>query len=253
MKVILNILTHGDELIGLKVAEELKKLKISDDIFQVHIANKEAYEKGIRFIDKDLNRSFPGNPNGCYEEKLATKIFPIIEDADIVFDIHSTTSGLKDAVIVTKLDSKTQKYLDIISPKYVLFMAFSKSNALISNAKVGLAFEYGRENDIKVLNNIVNDIKKVLAHLGLIDNVKLLKRKTKYFKINETVEKPKNFKLMQSIKNFKIVKKGEPYAYLNNKFLKAKKDFYPILFGENNYETIFGFRGIEIKRNFKNN
>lgn len=247
MKIVLNILTHGNELIGLKVASELQKLNIANDILKVHIANKEAYKKGVRFIDKDLNRSFPGNIKGNYEEKLAIKISPIIKNADIVLDIHSTTSGLQDAVIITKLDRETQKYLDIISPKYVLLMAGNKSDALISQAKVGLAFEYGNENNPKVVTKIINDIKTLLAALGLIEDVKSLKRKTNYFKIEKEVLKPIGYKLLPTIKNFKLIKKGEKFAKLNDNYLKAKKDFYPILFGEENYETIFGFEGIKIK------
>ncbi len=247
MKIILNILTHGNELIGLKVALELKKLKI-DNILKVNIANKKAYKRKVRFIDQDLNRSFPGNENGNYEEKLAAKMLPKIKEADIVFDIHSTTSNLKDAVIITKLDKETQELLDVISPKYVLYMAGNKDNALISNAKIGIAFEYGNDNNSKVLIKIVNDIKKVLAHFKLIEEVSVIKRKTRYFKIDKEVKKPEGYTLLASIKNYQLVKKGDKFAQLNKEYLVADEDFYPILFGDNNYHDIFGFKGIKINK-----
>ena len=151
MKIILNILTHGDEEIGLKVAKEIKKLNIVEKFFSIQIANEKAAKLSKRFIDQDLNRSFPGKSNGNYEQRLASKLLPVIKSADIVLDIHSTTSNLKDALIVTKLDKETLKYIKIIQPKYALLMNITKSNALISNAKVGLAFEYGKDKNVRVI------------------------------------------------------------------------------------------------------
>ena len=41
--------------------------------------------------------------------------------------------------------------LNAVKPKYVLYMSMNKQNALISSAKVGLAFEYGKDNDKSVI------------------------------------------------------------------------------------------------------
>src|SRR3989344_3478812 len=75
--------------------------------------------------------------------------FYLIKSADIVIDIHSTTSELRDALIVTKLNNKIKEYVYIISPKYLLVMNATKKTVLISHAKIGLAFEYGKDNDPK--------------------------------------------------------------------------------------------------------
>jgi succinylglutamate desuccinylase len=248
MKIMLNILTHGDEIIGLKVAKELKKLKISKDILTINIANKKAYKLKTRCIDSDLNRSFPGNKNGNYEERLAYKLNNIIKEYDIVFDIHSTTSSLKDALIVTKFNKDTQELIDVISPKYLLFMNIFKDNALLSNAKIGIGFEYGNNDDVQVLSNIVTDIKKVLAHLNIIDKFDYKKRKTKYFKIDNSVIKPVEYKLLPNIENYRLIKKGTIYATDGKDCLIADRNFYPILFGEKTYANIFGFEGIKIKK-----
>ena len=62
IKIILNILTHGDETIGLHVAEELQKLNINKKNFKINIANSKAYKLKKRCIDSDLNRGV--NPYG---------------------------------------------------------------------------------------------------------------------------------------------------------------------------------------------
>lgn len=247
MKIILNILTHGDERIGLKVAKEIQKININRNTLTVQIANSKAFKLRKRFIDQDLNRSFPGKKAGNYEEKLACKLSAAIKSADLVLDIHSTRSELKDAIIVTKLDSETLKYIKAIQPKYVLIMDATKNNALISQAKIGIAFEYGKDNDPDVLKKIVSDIKRLFCHIGLID-IKLRKRRraTHYFNVMSEVTKQKGYKLLKKIKNYKLVRKGEAFATNGKDYLVAEDNFYPILFGESNYKDIFGFKSKRI-------
>jgi succinylglutamate desuccinylase len=245
MKIILNILTHGDERIGLGVAKAIQKLNIDKNILTIQIANKKAFDLKKRFIDQDLNRSFPGKKNGNHEEKIAHKLLPMIRSADIVIDIHSTKSGLKDAIIVTKLNNKTLQCINAMQPKHVLVMSATKNNALISQAKIGIAFEYGKDNDPNVLKNIITDIKRLFCHIGIIHNMKLSKRKrtTHYFNIISEVKKPKGYKLLNKIKNYNLIRKGEIFATNGKEYLVAEKDFYPILFGNKNYKECFGFMG----------
>lgn len=247
MKIILNVLTHGDERIGLRVIKEIEKLNIDKNVLLTHIANKKAFRLQKRFIDQDLNRSFPGIKNGNYEQRLAYKISPTIKSADVVIDIHSTKSGLKDSVIVTKLNKDTKKYIEAIQPKYVLVMNVTKNTALISQAKIGLAFEYGKSSDPDTLKKVVRDIKKIFCHLGIID-IKSPKRKisTQYFNVFSFVPKPRGYKLLKNIRNYKLIRKDKQFATDGKKFLRADEDFYPILFGESNYKDIFGFKGKKI-------
>ncbi len=245
MKIVLNILTHGDETIGLAVAKEIKKNKILQGTLLVHIANKLAHKRKRRFIDEDLNRAFPGRAKGNHEQRLAHKILPLITSADIVIDIHSTKSDLKDAVIITALHKKTREYIEVINPKYVLLMNATKKNALISNAKVGIAFEYGKNGDKRALKKIVRDIERLLAYLQMISKKYTTeKAKTKWFDVHSTVPKEKGMRVLPNIQNYKLVKKNSVYATLGKEKIKATEDFYPILFGSGKtYKDIFGFAG----------
>ncbi len=247
MKIILNIATHGDEKIGYKVLEEMEKLNTDKNIFAIQIANKKASDLNQRCVDQDLNRSFPGKKDGNHEERLAYRLSPIIKSADVVIDIHSTTSQLRDAVIVTKLDRKTLDYVKSIQPKYLLIMNATKNNALISQAKIGIGFEYGKDNQPRTLKETVLGIKRLFKHLGLIDS-KLPKRKvvTNCFNVTSSVKKPLGYTLLKGIKNYQLVSSGTVYATNGKEDLVAKKDFYPILFGEKKYKDIFGFSGKKI-------
>lgn len=247
MKIILNIGTHGDERIGLSVAKEIKKLHISNKILTIQIANKKAFEKGKRFIDQDLNRSFPGKVKGNYEEMLAYKLLPTIKSADIVIDIHSTKSELKDTLIVTKLNTKTLACIEAIKPKRLLLMSATKNSALISRAKIGIGFEYGRDNDARVLHSTVVGIKRLLQHLAVLQATTLTTTGvTDYYNVTSIVPKPPHYKLLKKIKNYKLVRKGSRYARKRSEYLTAEEDFYPILFGEKSYKDYFGFKGIKM-------
>lgn len=242
MKVVLNILTHGDEVVGLKVAREIEKLKIKSGELVIHRANELAHKRKKRFIDQDLNRSFPGNKKGNHEQKLAAKILPLIKSADVVIDIHSTTSGLKDALIVTRVNKKTREYVEVITPKYLLYMRATRNNALMSEAKIGLAFEYGSNGDREALKEVNAAIKRLLAHLGMIDEKPVRqKRDTLWLDVYKMVPKEKGATLLKSVKNYRLVKKGAKYGTIRGKEIRAREDFYPVLFGEKNYNDIFGF------------
>jgi len=244
--ILINILTHGDELIGLKVKKELEKVEIINGVLEFNVANEKAYKEKKRFIDSDLNRVFPGNPKGNYEEKMAHKLLPKIKKADLVIDIHSTISDLKDALIITKLNKRTSEVIKVINPKYLLWMNISRKNALISNAKVGVAFEYGKDKDKKTLNKTVGDIKKILKHFNMIKGLSSKnKLKTKSFKINKSIYKKNGQELDSKIKNYKFVRKGQIISS-NKEILKAPENFYPILFSSNGYDDIFGFLGKKI-------
>lgn len=142
-----------------------------------------AFKAGKRFIDQDLNRSFPGKKDGNHEQKLAFNIVKKLKRYDIVFDIHSTKSELKDALIVTKLNMHTKEIIKKINPKYLLHMKITGQKALISHARIGIAFEYGKEKDMRVVNKIVSDIYKAVQ-VG-----KREAKRTEYFEINSSYPK----------------------------------------------------------------
>lgn len=251
MKVLITIGTHGDEKIGTFVVEKIKRLPLKDTSgVSIITANEKASSLNRRYVDQDLNRSFPGKKTGNHEERLAYKLSPLVKAADLVIDIHSTTSSLKDALIITRLNKKTEEYIKVIKPKYLLLMKATGNTALISQAKAGLAFEYGKDKDPKVISKIASDIERLFDHLKMLEKSPAKKPlpnyKTASFSVEKIVPKEPGYRLMKTIKNYKKVTQGEVYASNKSSLVKAEEEFYPILFGQKNYETIFGFAGKKI-------
>jgi hypothetical protein len=93
MRRILFILaTHGDEGYSIPVMEEVAKNYPKEEYgYTWIIGNPEALEQGVRFTQKDLNRSAPGNPDSqYYEERRAAELMSLSQQYDLVIDIHGS-------------------------------------------------------------------------------------------------------------------------------------------------------------------
>jgi succinylglutamate desuccinylase len=257
MKILIVGCTHGHEKIGLKIIRELEKLNIDRNILEFEIGNPEATDKDIPFIESDLNRVFPGDVSGTYEECRAFELMSKIKSADIVIDIHSTnTTDLSEdsMIIVTRYDESVKEILNIINPPKVLYMRYKGDNALISNAKIGIAFEYGKDDSDKVFYAILHDIINVLIHFNIlnVNNYKTEKNTitTQVFEVYNAFDKNfiGKYVLSNNIKNFKPIKKGDIICVndLGGEVF-ADEDFVPILFGEKRYTNILGFMSREIE------
>ena len=246
--VYVNACTHGNERVGARVLEALRDIPIKQGTLILNIANEEAFLSGKRFIDQDLNRVFPGKPDGNTEERLAYELAPLVQAADIVLDIHSTESGLHESLIVTKIDDSTRSVIDFVGPKRVLVMSISNKHSLISSAKVGIAFEYGRDRSETTYRETIRGIIRILIGLGMTEGrLRRKKRSGEYYRISRALEKPEGFSVGKDIENFKLFRKGQVVAGNGSQWLRAPQDFYPILFGRNTYTDIFGFMGVRIE------
>ncbi len=87
---------HGDELNGIGIVRELlydqppKLLK--GTLVIIPVANIQGLERHSRYMPdrRDLNRSFPGSPNGSLTRRLAHAIFTeIVAQCDYGIDFHS--------------------------------------------------------------------------------------------------------------------------------------------------------------------
>lgn len=245
--------THGHEYLGVKIIYKLKKLNLENVFFE--IGNPEAYQKNIQFIDSDLNRVFPGGKDGNYEERRAFELERKIKKMDLVIDIHTTNTIKKqedEMLIVTNLNDEILKIIKIIKPANVLIMKYKSDEALISQTKNGIAFEYGSNEDKAAFNKIYNQILLILNEYGILKDFNIKKnrsvQKTRFFEVYDIFKKNKNKKyaLLKNIKNFSLIRKGQEIAKAEEDVIYSDEYFIPILFGENRYSGYFGFKSREV-------
>ena len=88
---------HGDEGFSIPVIEKLAKQFDFDWL----IANPRALDKNCRFVETDLNRSGPGDPDSkSYEERLSFKLIQKGREYQQVIDIHGTTANTGIFIII---------------------------------------------------------------------------------------------------------------------------------------------------------
>lgn len=127
-------------------------------------------------------------------------------------------------------------------------MSISDKHSLISSAKVGIAFEYGRDRSEMTYRETPQGIVRILIGLGMMEG--RLKRKkfaSEYYRISRAPEKPEGFSVGKDVENLKLVRKGQVVASNGLRSLRAPQDFYPVLFVKNTYTDIFGFMGVRME------
>lgn len=87
---------HGDELNGIemvrRVMHDILPGRLSGAVIGVPIVNVQGFRRGSRYLPdrRDLNRYFPGNPNGSAAARIAHSFFVnVIGYCDALIDLHT--------------------------------------------------------------------------------------------------------------------------------------------------------------------
>ena len=235
---------HGNERAGLEIFKLLRKRGLKVPV-KLIIANQYALKKNKRFLKSDLNRVFPGKKNGNLEEKLAYEITQEIVGMDYVIDLHScSVESLPFAIVRNK--KTLSKAFGTNLKHYVLYPLQKQGGAsAIDFANYGIGLELGKHDRKKTIKDGFTAVVKLLRSIEL--NIQKSKPTgASIFKITGSIYKNKNFKMNSKIVNFSKVKKGEPIAYEKEKTIRAEKEFYPILYGENSYKNILCLKAKEV-------
>lgn len=96
---------HGDELegqylaylVGKKIDENIGCLDGTVDIYPaMNPLGIDSITRGIPKFDIDMNRIFPGSPDGTLMESVCAAVLDDIKGADICVDVHSSNIYLKE-------------------------------------------------------------------------------------------------------------------------------------------------------------
>ncbi|OGZ12899.1 MAG: hypothetical protein A3C93_03695 [Candidatus Lloydbacteria bacterium RIFCSPHIGHO2_02_FULL_54_17] len=103
------------------------------------LGNPRAYERNVRFIERDLNASF-GVEDGSYEALRAAEILRKIGEKEVVVDFHTTSASSVPFAILT--DKKMLPLAERIGVAYAVLMTHNikKGHALI-NFRDGISVE----------------------------------------------------------------------------------------------------------------
>lgn len=110
--------THGDELEGQFICFQVQKeimeeIENLDGTLEVYPALNpmgiDSITRGIPNFDLDMNRIFPGNPEGTMAEQAAAAVVEDLKGADMVIDIHSSNIFLREVpqVRISEMTAQT--------------------------------------------------------------------------------------------------------------------------------------------------
>ena len=122
--LLLNAAVHGNEVVGVevlrKIVEEVDPKRLSGNLLAVPIVNPMAFNSGLRwdpYENIDMNRVFPGDPEGTMTERIAYQFFnEFAQKADYILDIHS--AEFPDELIPhirVRVENPSRKYLDLVA------------------------------------------------------------------------------------------------------------------------------------------
>lgn len=234
---------HGDEPCGKNAIE--KFLTEDWDIkkpVKFIIANEKALAEGTRYIDWDLNRSFPGDERShIHEERLAAEIMEEVQDTKVL-DIHSTKSFDQPFSTFSRMNKVTYNLMRSAGVERGIY--FSPNEGSLNEQQDGIVVEAGHQGSDKASENAYKVLVNFLASEGVID-ADFERTEPELFKYYHTIKKGgKAF----TAQNFRLVKKGEVFAKKGARELRADEDFYPVLMSTNGYEDILSHKARKIDK-----
>lgn len=134
---------HGNEYLGCRAFEYFALHRADYPSVQFILANEPAIAADCRYLEQDLNRSFPGKLDGKIEERLASELLTHVRTSRYVLDLHTTSSDIRMTPIVTNLGADTCRVVNLCdSHEVALIEPELASKSLIGQCQAGVSLEY---------------------------------------------------------------------------------------------------------------
>ncbi len=228
--------THGDEGCGVEAFKLiLPNLEIQKGKVVFIFGNPKAIEQKKRFTEVNLNRLFSRdnkytkNIKSSYEYKRSLFIKKLLNKADALLDIHSTTHKNAPFIICEKNANKIinsfPKDFKRVLYNFNTIEPGGTEGYMNDIGKVGICVECGQHNDKKSIKNAFNAIQSFLQAQGHIESKKSIKVARENIKMTSIYHtKTDSFVLKKKFKDFEKIKKGQIVALDGCKVVKASKD-----------------------------
>ena len=234
---------HGDEPCGVRAIERFLESGPVDEVqrpVKLIVANERALEAGTRYVEGDLNRLFPGDPDSdTYEERLAHDLWAEIRECTTL-GFHSTVS----------FDEPFGTLADLTPAKAEIMRALPLAHAadftgVVSGRSVNLPkfvnVEAGYQGSDAAADNAYDCL---LAYLRAADVLPGDPEPTPtiHYSIQRTLEKAPGTTYRVHVGNFERVPPGTAYATTGTgEELTAETEFWPVLLSANGHDALLGY------------
>lgn len=218
---------HGNEICGIKALDNIiSKINIDTGSVTFVYANPQAIEKNVRFTEFNLNRAFKEESfysekeKQTYEYKRAQELKTILDNADILLDIHSSfTKESEPFIICEKNADNIVKTFPAEFNKIVYGFDTVQPGGtdwyMNTIRKIGICIECGYHYDPNAVNLAEKTIIDFLSKTGNIINNNIKNQNEKeLLQITEMyITKTDNFSLVKDFTDFEKVTTGQTIGY----------------------------------------
>ena len=239
---------HGDEPCG---ARALRRLLAADpDVerpVRLIVANEPALDAGIRYLDVDLNRVFPGDSaSDQHEERLAADLLAAVEGCTTLA-IHSTQSYPEPFAVIDSMDEVARATAPHLPVDAVIQTDAFTEGRLIEHPHT-IEVEAGLQGSESAADNAYWLTRAFLAATGALpapgaeDVVDAGGREdVAVFRLRDRIPKPAAEEYEVFARNFERVEAGDRFAAADGEPLRAAEPFYPVLLSPYGYRDQFGY------------
>jgi predicted deacylase len=212
------------------------------------VANERALERGVRYVDEDLNRAFPGDADAdSHERRLAADLLSTVENCTTLA-LHSTQSYAGPFALVDTVDPEKATLCTRLPIDAVVETAAYAGGRLIDYPGT-VEVECGRQWSEAAAANATDLIEAFLGATGVLPSaIPEPDPDVPVFRLTDRVPKAPAADYEVFVDNFERVAPGVPFASADGDERVAEDPFYPILMSADGYEEVFGYAGERVGR-----
>ena len=239
---------HGDEPCG---ARAVRRLLDADPAFErpvrLVVANEAALDAGVRYLDTDLNRAFPGDAaSDAHEDRLAARLLDAVAGCTTLA-IHSTQSSAEPFAVIDSMDEVARAVAPHLPVDRVIQTDAFTEGRLIEHPHT-LEVEAGLQGSEAAADNAYWLTRAFLSATGAMaapgaDGVVDAggRDAVEVFRLRDRIPKPDAETYEVFAHNFERVETGEAFAAAGDEQLRADDPFYPVLLSPYGYRDQFGY------------
>lgn len=232
---------HGDEPCGVHAVE-----RILDEDPPVRapakliVANELALERGVRFVDEDMNRAFPGAPEAdTHEARLAYRLGEELEGCRVLA-MHSTQSHGDPFAVADGVHDFARWIVPRLPVAALVDSANFVEGRIFASAPECVEVECGLQGSDQAAANAYSLTRAFLTALDVLPG-DVQPREVPVFRLFERVPKATGSTHEVHVENFTRVDAGTTFASVDGESHVAETTFYPVLMSANGYENVFGY------------
>ncbi|WP_254768311.1 succinylglutamate desuccinylase/aspartoacylase domain-containing protein [Salinilacihabitans rarus] len=231
---------HGDEPCGVRAVERLLEERPAvERPVKLVVANEAALERQVRFVDEDLNRAFPGDPDAkSHEKRLAHELTEELGDC-LTFSMHSTQSHAEPFAIVNGVTETARELVPRLPVTAMVETGAFAEGRLFTEIET-VEVECGLQGTDAAAENADRLTRAFLTAVGVLPGDTVV-RDLPVYRLTDRIRKDSADTYEVFVDNFERVEAGDTFAAADGEERVADDPFYPVLMSPYGYRDVFGY------------